>query len=107
LPRDKLGHLASTTSENTMQTTLRVIAGFIFAIWSFVATAQPAPSAVPPNQQQSFGPGELVDAGQRFFGGVSQGFAGVIEKATSQWGLPNGYVLGEEAGGAFIGRLGR
>jgi hypothetical protein len=29
----------------------------------------------------------------------------VIEKATSQWGLPNGYVLGEEAGGAFIGGL--
>jgi hypothetical protein len=40
-----------------------------------------------------------------FFGGVSQGFAGVIEKATSQCGLPNGYVLGEEAGGAFIGGL--
>jgi hypothetical protein len=66
------GHLASTTSENTMQTTLRAIAGLILAIWSFAATAQPAPSTVPPNQQQSFGPGELVDAGQRFFGGVSQ-----------------------------------
>ena len=23
----------------------------------------------------------------------------------SQWGLPNGYILGEEAGGAFIGGL--
>jgi hypothetical protein len=80
-------------------------AGSILAIWSCVATAQPAPPAAPPSQQQSFGPGELVDAGQRFFGGVSQGFAGVIEKATSQWGLPNGYVLGEEAGGAFIGGL--
>jgi hypothetical protein len=102
---EQLGHLASMTSENMMQITLRVIAGSILAIWSYVATAQPAPPAAPPNQQQSFGPGELVDAGQRFFGGVSQGFAGVIEKATSQWGLPNGYVLGEEAGGAFIGGL--
>jgi hypothetical protein len=70
-----------------------------------VVLAQPAPPALPPVQQQSFGPAELVDAGQRFFGGVSQGFAGVIEKATSQWGLPSGYVLGEEAGGAFIGGL--
>jgi len=26
----------------------------------------------------------------------------VIEKAVSQWGLPNGYVLGEEAAGAFV-----
>jgi hypothetical protein len=77
----------------------------ILAIWSCVATAQPAPPAASPNQQQSFGPGELVDAGQRFFGGVSQGFAGVIEKAIGQRGLPNGYVLGEEAGGAFIGGL--
>jgi hypothetical protein len=92
-------------SENMMQITLRVIAGSILAIWSCVASAQPAPSGAPPNQQQSFGPGELVDTGQRFFGGVSQGFAGVIEKAISQWGLPNGYVLGEEAGGAFIGGL--
>jgi hypothetical protein len=81
------------TLENMMQITLRVIAGSILAIWSYVAIAQPAPPAAPQNQQQSFGPGELVDAGQRFFGGVSQGFAGVIEKATSQWGLPNGYVL--------------
>jgi len=29
----------------------------------------------------------------------------VIENAASQWGLPNGYVLGEEAGGAFFGGL--
>jgi hypothetical protein len=79
---EQLGLLASITSENRMQITFRVIAGFILAIWSYVATAQPAPPAAPPNQQQSFGPGELVDAGQRFFGGVSQGFAGVIEKAT-------------------------
>jgi hypothetical protein len=29
----------------------------------------------------------------------------LIEKAVGQWGLPNGYVLGEEAGGAFFGGL--
>jgi hypothetical protein len=75
-------YFASMTSENMMQITSRVIA--ILAIWSCVATAQPAPPVAPPNQQQSFGPGELVDAGQRFFGGVSQGFAGVIEKAIGQ-----------------------
>src|SRR5271154_6732724 len=88
-----------------MRMALPVIVAAIFAAWSCLVFAQPAPPAPPPNQQPSFGPGELVDAGQRFFGGVSQGFAGVIEKATSQWGLPNGYVLGEEAGGAFIGGL--
>ena len=29
----------------------------------------------------------------------------IVEKAVSQWGLPNGYVLGEEGGGAFFGGL--
>jgi len=33
------------------------------------------------------------------------GVAMVVEKAVSQWGLPNGYVLGQEASGAFIGGL--
>ncbi len=48
---------------------------------------------------------EIIDAGHRFFGGVSRGLAQIVEKAASNWGLPNGYVLGEEAGGAFIGGL--
>ena len=65
--------------------------------------AQPAQPAPPP--AASYSPGELVDAGHRFFGGVSRGLATIIEKAVAQWGLPNGYVLGEEAGGAFFGGL--
>jgi hypothetical protein len=72
--------------------------------------AVPAGPADPPRQQpprddSRFQPEEIVDAGHRFFGGVSRGLAMVVEKAVSQWGLPNGYVLGEEAGGAFVGGL--
>ena len=71
--------------------------------------AQPYPPAPPPGQPQAqgqeFSPNEIVDAGHRFFGGVSRGLATIVEKAVSQWGLPNGYVLGEEAGGAFVGGL--
>ena len=69
---------------------------------------QPAPQQAPrpaPPPSDRFEPNELVDAGHRFFGGVSRGLATIIEKAISQWGLPNGYVLGEEAGGAFVGGL--
>ena len=29
----------------------------------------------------------------------------IVEKAVSQWGQPNGYILGEEASGAFVGGL--
>ncbi len=66
----------------------------------------PSP-ATPPAQaaQHTFSSNELLNSGHRFFGGVSQGLAQVIEKAVSQWGLPNGYILGEEAGGAFIAGL--
>ena len=38
----------------------------------------------------------------RFFGSVAQGLASVVEKAVSQFGLPNGYILGEEGSGAFM-----
>jgi hypothetical protein len=65
----------------------------------------PPPPQYPPPPQQNFTPGELVGAGHRFFGTVSRGLATVIETAVSQWGQPNGYVLGEEAGAAFFGGL--
>jgi hypothetical protein len=46
-----------------------------------------------------------VNAGHQFFGTVSQGLASVIERAISNWGQPNGYVLGQEAGGAIVAGL--
>jgi hypothetical protein len=61
------------------------------------AAAAPAPS--------TYGPDELVGQGHRFFGNVSRGLASVIERAVSQWGLPNGYILGEEGSGAIVAGL--
>src|SRR3954471_9866494 len=51
---------------------------------------------------ETFSVGEMVDTGGEFFGSVSQGLASLVEKAVSQFGLPNGYILGEEGSGAFI-----
>jgi hypothetical protein len=65
----------------------------------------PAPPYPPPPPQQSYTPDELIGAGHKFFGTVSRGLASVVEAAVSRWGQPNGYVLGEEAGGAFFGGL--
>jgi hypothetical protein len=48
---------------------------------------------------------EIVDSGHRFFGATSGGLATVIEKIFSSYGLPNGYILGEEGSGALIGGL--
>jgi hypothetical protein len=69
---------------------------------------QPYPQQPPPPQQagpNTYAPEELVGAGHRFFGNVSRGLASVIERAVSQWGLPNGYILGEEGSGAFVAGL--
>ena len=45
---------------------------------------------------------DLVDNGKQFFGSASQGLASLVERAVSQFGLPNGYILGEDAGGALF-----
>ena len=55
--------------------------------------------------ERNYSPNELVNAGHEFFGNVSRGLASVIEKAVSLWGQPNGYVLGQEAGGAIVAGL--
>ena len=74
--------------------------GLFLALGTAQSSAQQrAPAA---NEYSS---NEIVDAGHRFFGGVSRGLAQIVEKAVSNWGLPNGYILGEEGGGAIIGGL--
>jgi len=54
---------------------------------------------------EAFSSDELVNSGHRFFGNVSRGLAMTIEEATKRWGQPNGYVLGQEGGAAFVGGL--
>lgn len=48
---------------------------------------------------------EIVDSGHKFFGATSGGLATVVEKIFASYGLPNGYVLGEEGSGAIVGGL--
>ncbi len=57
----------------------------------------------PDGPPDRFSTGELVDNGHRFFGTVSRGLAQAVEEAGRRWGQPNGYVLGQEASGAFVG----
>jgi hypothetical protein len=44
---------------------------------------------------------EIIDAGHGFFGATTGGLASVIEKLFSSYGQPNGYILGQEGGGAI------
>src|SRR5688572_2871256 len=63
------------------------------------------PAAALAQAPERYSSNEILDAGHRFFGGISRGLASVVERAFSTWGQPNGYVLGQEGGGAFIGGL--
>ena len=89
-----------------------ICAGALMLAGTEPAVTQPAgppPGAPPPPAAQPAPPvyssNEVVDAGHRLFGSVSRGLAQIVERAGSQFGLPNGYILGQEGGGAFIGGL--
>jgi hypothetical protein len=56
-------------------------------------------------QSRTYSSNEIIDAGHRFFGSITKGLASVIEYAFQQQGRPNGYILGQDAGGAFIAGL--
>jgi len=92
-----------------MRAALHFLVLILFAaslgVVSAAAQTNSPPPARPAPSNKNFSPQEIVDAGHRFFGTVSRGLASVVEKATSRWGQPNGYILGEEGSGAFIGGL--
>jgi hypothetical protein len=85
-----------------MRATLRLTALALCIIISAsdIAAAQSQPP--PPEQRNAFKPDEVIRAGHHFFGTVSRGLAEVVQTAFSRWGEPNGYVLGQEGGGAFV-----
>jgi hypothetical protein len=116
--------------EHSMRTTTRtIVLAFVLlglASAPLAAQANPPPPSNPPVAQptgpqgpppqapqaqspQPQGPqyssNEIVDAGHRFFGAISRGLAQIVEKAGSQFGLPNGYVLGQEGSGAVVAGL--
>jgi len=66
-----------------------------------VALATPARAEAP----EQFSPDEVINDGQRFFGAMSRGLADGVQEAGRRWGLPNAYILGQEASGAFVGGL--
>jgi len=61
------------------------------------------PRRVPPRAQSTYyEQGEIISTGHSFFGSISQGLAKAVEYVFSRQGRPNGYILGEDAGGAFV-----
>lgn len=74
------------------------IVAMLIALTGFVAASSSA-------RAQEYTAQEIVDSGHKFFGATSGGLASVVEKIFASYGLPNGYLLGEEGSGALIGGL--
>ena len=73
-----------------------------FALIAALMAPAPAAFAQQGSLSDTYSGEELVATGGAFFGSVAQGLASLIERAVSQFGLPNGYILGEDAGGALF-----
>jgi hypothetical protein len=97
-PRESGQGLASRFAKRLIP----VVALLFLAAFPFGAVAQDARRS---GRADTFSGRELVNSGHRFFGSVSRGLALTIEEATRRWGEPNGYILGQEASGAFVGGL--
>ncbi len=76
-----------------------------FAVLLLALASLPLPAFAAPaggSLSDTYSADELVDKGSAFFGSVAQGLASVIERAVGQYGLPNGYILGDEGSGALV-----
>jgi hypothetical protein len=76
------------------------VSAFLIGVFLMVAA-----SGGPARAENDYTMDEIVNAGHSFFGSTSGGLATVIEKIFAQYGLPNGYILGEEGSGAVVGGL--
>ncbi|TVR09959.1 MAG: DUF1134 domain-containing protein [Salinarimonadaceae bacterium] len=81
---------------------LRAFAAAIAVSVVFVAVS---PAQAQQQQPETFRVEEIIDQGHALFGSISRGLALTVQEAFKRWGEPNGYILGQEASGAFIGGL--
>ncbi|MBB3811335.1 DUF1134 domain-containing protein [Pseudochelatococcus contaminans] len=82
------------------------LAGGFAASGPALAQQPPPPGYTPaPNNDDGFNPEEIVESGHRLFGSTSRGLALAVQNVFERWGKPNGYILGQEAAGAFFGGL--
>lgn len=73
-----------------------------FTEYAGAPTAQQAPADTPSQTQATYGEDDLIGAAEGVFGKGAEGLAKLIEDLLKKQGEPNGYIVGREAGGAFI-----
>lgn len=87
---------------NSLRGSLR---GLLFAALAVAAAFLLAPGPAAAQDQNGYSMQEIVDTGNNFFGETSGALATAVENVFGRFGVPNGYVLGQEGSGALIGGL--
>lgn len=64
------------------------------------STDQPAP--LPPKTETTYAEDDVLGAAEDVFGKGTEGLAEAVRRSFAQYGQPNAYIVGREAGGAFI-----
>jgi hypothetical protein len=76
----------------------------IFAIFTLITVSVGfvVPASAQSKSDDTYNEDEIIEKARGFFGHTTAGLAKGIEKVFSDLGKPNGIILGEEVGGAFI-----
>ncbi|MEO1745896.1 MAG: EipA family protein [Pseudomonadota bacterium] len=82
-----------------------ILAPLFAAYILLIAAVVAAPKAHGQSVNEAYTSDEVVGAGHKFFGATTGGVATAIERVFSAYGLPNGYILGQEGGAAVVGGL--
>jgi hypothetical protein len=77
----------------------------LFAIFLAIAPSLAMSAKTAPEQSETYTSQEIVAKGHKVFGRTTKEVAGVVEYTFQRYGEPNGYIIGEEGSGAFIGGL--
>jgi len=88
---------ASESAESAAQTAADEADAAVAPSWS-----DPLPEENVAEDPATYGEDDLIGAAGGVFGKGSEGVAKMIESILQDQGRPNGYIVGREAGGAFI-----
>lgn len=78
-----------------------LISGISFAQPAMAASKGQEAPVVDGRNKNTYTEEEVINAGKEFLGGAAKGLANVVHKIFAEFGEPNAYIQGEEAGGAI------
>jgi hypothetical protein len=81
---------------------LLAVPAFAQSVPASPPAAAEAPAAAPAAQPATYAEDDVLGAAEGVFGKGAEGLADIVRKTFKDRGQPNAYIVGREAGGAFI-----